>query len=66
MLDGETGVVVAHPQNPDAVAAGLARLLDDAGERARLGQAARRRVVADFSYDVLAARLQATLSTCLG
>ncbi len=66
VLDGETGVVIAHPDDPAAVAAGLARLLDDAEQRTRLGRAARRRAVAEFSYDILAARLRATLASCGG
>ncbi len=62
VLDGQTGVVVSRPGDPAAFAAGLAGLLDDPGRRLRLGRAARQRVVAEFSYDILAARLQATLA----
>jgi phosphatidylinositol alpha-1,6-mannosyltransferase len=60
VANGETGFVVA---NPDAAAAGaaLARLLDDAELRRTLGEGARRRAEAEFSYDVLAARLDDTL-----
>ncbi len=66
VLDGETGVVVADAGDPAAVAAGLAGLLDDAEQRTRLGRAARRRAEAEFSYDILAGRLQATLASCGG
>jgi phosphatidylinositol alpha-1,6-mannosyltransferase len=61
VADGETGLVVRRPDDPAAVAAALARLLDDAGLRARLGAAARARAAAEFDYDVLAARLDAAL-----
>jgi phosphatidylinositol alpha-1,6-mannosyltransferase len=59
--DGRTGVVVRDPEDVDAVAAVFADLLDDAPRRARMAVAARERAVAEFSYDVLAARLGASL-----
>ncbi|MDQ3305759.1 MAG: glycosyltransferase family 4 protein [Actinomycetota bacterium] len=65
VADGETGVVVHRPGDPAAVAASLARLLDDAEERRRLGEGARRRAVGEFDYDVLAAQLQAGLASSL-
>jgi phosphatidylinositol alpha-1,6-mannosyltransferase len=62
VVDGETGAVVARPEVPTAVAARLAELLDDpAGTRA-MGERARARAVADFSYDGLARRLGAALA----
>jgi phosphatidylinositol alpha-1,6-mannosyltransferase len=61
VADGETGIVVADPTDTDAAAQALERLLGDAELRARLGQAARRRAVEEFDYDVLAARLDAAL-----
>ena len=61
VADGATGYVVDEPNDVDAVAAALARLLDDDALRARLGKAARARAVAEFSYDVLAARLLTAL-----
>jgi phosphatidyl-myo-inositol dimannoside synthase len=59
--DGETGFVVDEPTDVAAVTAALARLVDDAGLRERLGRAARVRAEA-FSYDRLAARLADALA----
>jgi phosphatidyl-myo-inositol dimannoside synthase len=61
VVDGVTGVVVAHPQDPHAVAAALATLADDPATRLAMGTAARRRAVEVFDYDHLAARLWAAL-----
>jgi len=61
VADGETGLVVRHPDDTEAVAAALARLVDDPEERRRMGVAARERAVAHFDYDVLAARLAGAL-----
>ena len=61
VVDGETGLVVRHPDDADAVAAALARLVDDPAGRAAMGSAARERAVAHFDYDVLAARLARAL-----
>jgi phosphatidylinositol alpha-1,6-mannosyltransferase len=58
---GETGLVVDHPEDPEAVAIALARLLDDPAWCRRLGAAARRRAEDEFTYDRLAARLGAAL-----
>lgn len=59
--DGVTGLVVDDPDNVDQVVAAFERLLDDADLRRRMGEAARRRAVNEFSYDVLADRLWNTL-----
>ena len=59
--DGVTGFVVDPPTDVEAVTVKLATLLDDAELRQRMGSAARARAVEQFSYDVLAARLQAAL-----
>jgi phosphatidyl-myo-inositol dimannoside synthase len=59
--DGVTGIVVRDPRDAVAVADALAALLDDAALRARMGEAARLRAVADFSWDGLAARLASAL-----
>lgn len=62
VVDGETGLVVRRPHDADAVAAALDRLLRDDDLRVRMGEAARRRAVDDFDYDVLAARLDGALA----
>ena len=61
VVDGATGVIVRHPDRVDEAVVAIRRLLDDDAERARMGVAARERAVAEFSYDVLAARLGAAL-----
>ena len=55
--DGVTGFVIDPPDDVDAVATALNRLLDDDELRHQLGVASRERAVAKFSYDVLAQRL---------
>jgi phosphatidyl-myo-inositol dimannoside synthase len=60
--DGETGIVVSDPDDPDAVATAIGSLLDDPGLASRQGQAARRRAERAFSYDLLAERLGEALS----
>jgi len=57
VLDGETGIVVEHPEDAGALAAAVASLLDHPETASRQGQAARSRVEAEFSYEVLAKRL---------
>lgn len=56
VADGETGLVVHEPNEVDAVADALDRLLDDPGLRRQLGEAARDRAERDFAHDVLAER----------
>jgi phosphatidylinositol alpha-1,6-mannosyltransferase len=60
--DGQTGFVVNDPDDADAVATAIRRLLDDPALASLQGQAARRRAERDFSYDLLAARLEQALS----
>jgi phosphatidylinositol alpha-1,6-mannosyltransferase len=55
VVDGETGLVV--DSRAVDVRSALAALLADDGLRACMGEAARARAVAEFSYDRLAARL---------
>jgi phosphatidylinositol alpha-1,6-mannosyltransferase len=61
VAEGDTGFVVDEPRDATAVAAALARLLDDADLRRAQGEAGRRRAESEFSYDVLAARLDDAL-----
>ena len=61
-----TGLVVRHARDPAAVAAAIGRLLDDADLRRRMGLEARRRAIAEFSYDDLAHRLATALSAAAG
>lgn len=57
VVDGETGLVVAEPGDPRALEAALRRLLDSPDLARRQGLEARRRVEAEFGYDLLAIRL---------
>jgi phosphatidylinositol alpha-1,6-mannosyltransferase len=57
VVNNETGLVVANPDDPNALADELRRLLGNPALAASLGQAARRRAESDFSYEHLAARL---------
>lgn len=54
---GQTGLVVDDPTSVADVAAALVSLVDDPSQRQSLGAAARHRAVAEFDYDVLAAKL---------
>ncbi|HXU52765.1 MAG TPA: glycosyltransferase [Casimicrobiaceae bacterium] len=62
--DGVTGVLVT-PRDPARLAAMLARLAADPVLRARLGEAGRARVLADFSLDTGADRLAQRLAAAL-
>lgn len=58
-----TGLVIDKPEDVGVTAAALARLLDDDDLRRSFGQASRTRAVNDFTYEVLGARLAATLDS---
>jgi phosphatidyl-myo-inositol dimannoside synthase len=64
--DGVTGLVVADPEDPTALAEALRALLADPKRRARMGKAARARAVESFDYSVLASRLADTLEEVTG
>ncbi len=61
VADGETGIVIADPEDTQAVADAFTRLLDDDELRRRMGERSRERVLEEFAYDVLARRLGDTL-----
>ncbi|HEU0116809.1 MAG TPA: glycosyltransferase, partial [Thermomicrobiales bacterium] len=52
---GETGLLVP-PRDPEALAAAFAALLADPALRARMGRAARARVLAEFTWPLVAER----------
>jgi phosphatidylinositol alpha-1,6-mannosyltransferase len=62
VADGETGIVVRRPREPDEVAAALRSLLDDDERRGAMGCRSRDRAVASFTYDHLATTLAGVLS----
>ncbi|HEX4601152.1 MAG TPA: glycosyltransferase [Gemmatimonadales bacterium] len=55
--DGITGFLVP-PRDEDALVTALGRVLDDAGLRARLGQAARARVAREFTAERMVERIR--------
>ena len=62
---GETGIVL-DPATPQSAAAAIGALLDDPPRRKEMGEAARRRAEAGFSYDVLAGQLRSALDDMVG
>ena len=52
--DGETGLLVP-PDDPEALAAGIGRMLDDDALAARLGRGGRQRVLGRFTWQATAA-----------
>jgi phosphatidylinositol alpha-1,6-mannosyltransferase len=61
VADGETGIVIRDPENIADVVSAFETLLDDDRRRHEMGRRSRERVVAEFSFDVLARRLGETL-----
>jgi len=61
VADGETGIVVRHPEDHREAARAFEALLDDPARRRAMGAAGRERAVTEFSYDVLAERLGKSL-----
>jgi glycosyltransferase involved in cell wall biosynthesis len=57
---GETGLLV-EPDNADALARALRRLIDDAALRDRMGRAASAHVAVTFSVEKMADRFVAAL-----
>lgn len=60
------GGLLVPPQNPDALAAGIARLLSDARLRRTLGQAARQRAQLEFSAERMIRRTLQVYEEVLG
>ena len=58
---GVTGLVVDTPEDPAAVAAALDEMLSNEAARRTMGEAGRKRAIAEFDYAVLAARLRQEL-----
>jgi glycosyltransferase involved in cell wall biosynthesis len=65
LADGHEGIVVP-PGNPELLADGIQRLLDDAELRRNYGKAARNRVLRDFSIDSLATTCLQIYASALG
>jgi len=63
VVDGVTGTVVRRPRSVDETSRALAVLVDDPDLRHRLGGAARLRVEAELTYDVLAERLAEAIAS---
>ena len=66
VVDGETGVVVRHPDDASALADAIAGLLDDPDLASRQGQAARHRAETEYGYDQLTAHLGRAIDTMGG
>ena len=62
VADGETGLVVDDPESVADLADAIRALIIDPERRAAMGAAGRARAEAQFSYDVLAAHLEAELT----
>ncbi len=62
VVDGVTGSVVRDPRSVSEVRRVLAALVDHPERRTRMGDAGRRRVAAEFTYDHLARRLADALA----
>ena len=61
VVDQVTGFVVRDPNNVEAVAAALRKMLSDPVGRDVMARSGRERAEREFSYDVLAARLEEAL-----
>ncbi len=55
LVDADSGILVP-PDDPDALAAALRKVVTDDAERARLGAGAWRRVCTEFDVDVVSRR----------
>jgi glycosyltransferase involved in cell wall biosynthesis len=57
--DGEDGILVPSPPEPEGVAAALAALLEDDARRRQMGECGRERFAREFSGEAWARRLRA-------
>jgi glycosyltransferase involved in cell wall biosynthesis len=64
VVNGETGLLVP-PKDPEALAAAIAKLANDAGLRQRMGQAARNRVVPAFGVMRMVELLEQLYDECI-
>lgn len=55
-----------EPRDADSLTASLRRLAADSGERGRLAAAARERVAAEYTWDLLAARVESVYRQAIG
>ncbi|GAC1602481.1 MAG: glycosyltransferase family 4 protein [Acidimicrobiales bacterium] len=62
VVDGVTGMVVRNPSDVGEAAQAIARLLDDAELRAKMGAESRRRAAQEFSWDRLSTTLREALT----
>lgn len=62
--DGETGLLVASPE-PEILAAGIARLLDDPALASRVREGGRRFVSANYSLEGQVRKIERVLEECL-
>ena len=62
VVDGETGLLVHDPRSVDETEAKLRRLIEDGDTRRAMGRRARQRAESEFTYDLLARRLEDALS----
>jgi glycosyltransferase involved in cell wall biosynthesis len=65
ITDGETGLFVPH-ESPEAVAAAMARLLDDPALRERLGGALRAKVEREYSAEAVTRQWEALFDSVIG
>jgi len=65
LIEDDVSGLLVPPADPEALAAGIARLMADPALRERLGRAARQRIETEFSTEAVAARWEAYYETLL-
>ena len=66
MVEDGAEALLVEPNDPEALAGALRRVLNDSELRKNLSRAARRRQLRDFSLDVVVAKTADLYETCLG